>query len=244
MQVLLPRAAYYRGLGRPNTGLSAGRRVRLRTCRQVDAPAATTRFGCGTSLCNPPVSNLGAGMSQHRLACVVGAVLALGGVTAGCTPDVPAPPPPTLTASPPETDLERQEREAFESAEHSYRAFRAEYGRVIRSGGSRRATPTMRRYATGEYLQAMVAFTSRYKEEEIRSKGQERIAFVRADKYQKTRLELTVCEDATQVRNYNRRGKFIGSGIAARADLQMRLMQGTWKIATADYTQVEQCVGA
>ena len=77
---------------------------------------------------------------------VVGACL-LAFLGTGCTPDDPPPAPPSTTApspTPTENAQEREERLAYEAAEKSYREFRAEYYRVLGSGGAKSSTPAMK----------------------------------------------------------------------------------------------------
>lgn len=184
---------------------------------------------------------------RKRATGVLGAAVAVCVLAAACSPHAPppvAPPPsPVARATPPETALERQTRLDFEAAEKSYRAFRAEYMKVAQRGGAYEPTSTMKRFADGPYLEAMVNFTSQTKQAKKRSVGEVEIAYVRPGVYSPKELILNTCEDGTRVRNVDRRGRTVSSGVAARLTLVIRKRQGRWVVWNGDDEKVKSCLG-
>ena len=181
-------------------------------------------------------------MDLRKRACgSLAAVIALVALTPACTPASPAPPVTTSrpTASPTETTLEREQRLAFESAEKSYRAFRSEYDRLGEIGYSGPPTPTLKKYAAGPYLKAMSRFLRANKG--IRSVGSVEIVTLTRASYSPQEVTLLVCEDGSRVKNYDRKGRLLGRGVAAKITLQFQLSQGRWKVWDGTDVEVESC---
>lgn len=172
---------------------------------------------------------------------MIGAILALGGLTAACTPDVPPPPPPTLTASPPETDLEREERLAFESAEHSYRSFITEWNARAQDGGLAKPNAVMKRYAAGDYLKTQTKYLQDRRRYKVKTVGDLRVVSVTPGSYSSGDLSLDSCEDGSRVKNYTSDGKLLVGGVIARAQIRVKLIEGQWKLWDAAFTKVPSC---
>ena len=170
------------------------------------------------------------------------ATLAVGLLAVGCTavPQEPAV-TPTAVAAPPETQLERQTRLDFEAAEKSYRAFSREYMRLAHEGGSRAATSTMKQHAAGPYLSAMVDFSRQRRTASRKSVGELRIGYVRPGPYSPSALTLEVCEDGSRVKNLDKSGRVVSSGIVSKLTLQLRLIDKTWKVWNGDDEVVTTC---
>ena len=174
---------------------------------------------------------------------VVGACL-LAFLSVGCTPDDPPPAVPSANVpspTPTENAQEREERLAYEAAEKSYREFRAEFYRVLRAGGSRSATAKMRSTASGPYLKYFTELAQAYKGERARSTGTEVTRFVRPQGYSSDNLVLDVCEDSSKVRDFDRKGKQTGTGQIRTARLEVRKLNGTWKIWDGTGKKVSSC---
>lgn len=159
-----------------------------------------------------------------------------------CTAQVPPPPPPaTPSATPTETAQEREERLAYAAAETSYRQFRAEFYKVLGAGGAKSATPPMKATAAGPYLKYFTSLVEAYKGEKSHSTGIERTGYVRPQGYSPTSVILDVCEDSSAVRDFNHAGKQVGKGEIRTARLEIRRLDGTWKIWDGSGKKVASC---
>ena len=164
------------------------------------------------------------------------------GSNLGCTPtpEPTASPTPTPSPTPTENAVERQMRLDFEAAEKSYRTFRAELGRVLRAGGAKEATPVMKATASGEYLETFTRVVRGYRTTESHDTGKERIVYVRRGAHSPTSLHIDVCEDSRAVKSFER-GVLTGSGELRTANLEVRKVNGVWKIWTGTGQKVKQC---
>jgi len=181
------------------------------------------------------------GMRRTAGATVLLGVLAL----AGCTTPDPAgpvsPPTPPVSQSPTETAQERQERLDYAAAEKSYRTFRAEYDKVLRTGGAKQATKVMRATAGGPYLKEFSEIVEAYDGLGLRTRGREEIAHVRRIGYAAEEVNLQVCEDSRNVEDLDHRGKSKGRGELRTASLQVRKVGGQWKVWSGNGKKVESC---
>ena len=173
---------------------------------------------------------------------LVGACL-LAFLSAGCTPDEPTAPPSSSapTPTPTENAQEREERLAYEAAEKSYREFRAEFYRVLRAGGAKSATPVMKATASGPYLKYFTALAQAYKGEGAYSTGTELTGYVRPQGYSPNSLVLDVCEDSSKVRDFDRSDKQTGKGEIRTAQLEIRQLDGNWKVWDGTGKKVSSC---
>ena len=163
-------------------------------------------------------------------------------VGAGCTPDSPPPPPPTpAVPTPTENAQEREQRLAYEAAEKSYREFRAEFYRVLRAGGARSATPKMKATAAGPYLENFTQVVQAYRGQKSHSVGNEMTGYIRPAGFESNSLILDVCEDSRKVRDYSSSGKYQGSGEVRTARLELRRLDGAWKIWDGDGKEAKNC---
>lgn len=174
---------------------------------------------------------------------------ALVGVLAGCagdpSPPVTASPAPSATAptetAPTETALERQTRLDFEAAEKSYRAFRAEYRRVLEAGGAKKPTKAMTDTAGGPYLAEFVPVIKAFKKLGYTQKGPEKIVYVRPGGYDPKSLILNTCEDGRNNAIYDSEGNLYGRGEIRTAQIEVRKIDGRWKLWTVDGEKVASC---
>jgi len=172
---------------------------------------------------------------------VVGSCL-LAFLGAACTPSDPPPPPPSSSVpTPSENAQEREERIAYEAAETSYREFRAEFYRVLRAGGAKSATAKMKATATGPYLKNFTEVAQAYRGQKSHSVGTETIGYVRPAGYDSKSLILDVCEDSRSVKDYSNSGKYQSSGEIRTARLEVRSVNGVWKVWDGDGKKVDSC---
>ena len=183
-----------------------------------------------------------------RACSYLGAISATCVLLAACTPADGAPvvPPPVsqsaVSATPPETAQEREERLAYEAAEKAYRTFAAEYARLQQVEGPNKPTRLMTDNATGPYLKAMSNFL-RYKAKNGRHVDKAvRIAYVRHGGYSKEELILLTCQDGSKVRVFDKSGKQVGRGSISKLTLHARPVSGRWKIWSATQEAVKSCV--
>lgn len=176
------------------------------------------------------------------------ALMLVGFVAAGCTPDAPSPPssptpPPTPSVSqiPSETAQERQQRVDYEAAEKSYRAFRAEYRRVLRDGGAENATARMRATAGNGYLKDTENVIQGYKSFKYRQEGQEKIVYLRPGGYSPSSLILDACEDDRSVKAMDENGKSLGPGEFRVVKIVVAKRDGSWKLWSGTGKKVDSC---
>ena len=183
----------------------------------------------------------------HRLKgrrLVVGACL-LTFLAAGCTPAEPPAPPPSSSVAPTPTEnaQEREERLAYEAAEKSYREFRAEYYRVLRDGGAKSATSTMKATAAGPYLKEATEVVQAYRGLGRRTAGSLKVAEVTRGGYSPDDLVLGACEDTVNVEYFDSKGKITGRGEIRVVELTARPVNGTWKVWSGTGKKVSSCAG-
>lgn len=163
---------------------------------------------------------------------------------AGCTPDTTTPPPATSTsATRAESAQEREERVAYEAAEKSYREFRAELYRVLRSGGAKAPTAVMKKTAAGPYLANFKDLVVAYREVGIHSEGEEKIVYVREAGYSPRAVTFDVCEDSRDVKDYDKKGRYKGKGELRKIQLEVRLESNQWKLWDGEGQKVTSCEG-
>jgi len=178
---------------------------------------------------------------------VVGSCL-LAFLGSACTPSDPPAPPPSSdvpaaspTPTPTENAQEREERLAYEAAEKSYREFRAEFYRVLSKGGAQSATPKMKATAAGPYLKNFTEVAQAYRGQHSHSVGTEKTGYVRPAGYDSKSLILDVCEDSRAVKDYSKSGKYQASGEIRTARLEVRNLNGTWKVWDGNGKKVTAC---
>ena len=165
-------------------------------------------------------------------------------LSAGCTPDDPPPAPPSTTVPPPtptENAQEREERLAYEAAEKSYREFRAEYNRVLATGGAARSTNKMLRNAGGPYLAELQAGAEAYRGLRRYARGNEVIVYLRPDGYSPNEVLMQICEDSRGVTTYDAKGKKLYTGDLRELSLVFRLKESRWKAWTGSGKKVADC---
>lgn len=148
---------------------------------------------------------------------------------------------PSSSASTSERPAARKERLAYEEAERNYRAFAAEYDRLAQAGGTTKATKVMKANAAGPYLEVKTAFLKNQKGRDERTVGELRIAYVRRSGYNPSQLLLDVCEDGNSIRVVDAEGNQVSEGQSVRLTLQLRPVDGRWKIWDGNDDVVNQC---
>jgi hypothetical protein len=163
--------------------------------------------------------------------------------SAGVTPTpTPAVSTPTGQSTPPETEQQRKERLDFEAAEKAYRTFRAEYDRISDTrGGSAKPTKLMTDNAAGPYLKVMSAFLRSKKAKGQYEDRRVRIAYVVRGAYSPDELVLLTCEDGTDVRVLDLKGRKVGHGQAAKMTFYVRPVERRWKIWDGAQEEVKKC---
>lgn len=176
----------------------------------------------------------------------LGAVVLLAGLAvSGCSADAgtptPSPVPSSSAATPTESPQERQERLDYEAAEKAYRTFRAEFNRVLQAGGAKKATKLMRATADGSYLDEFTDVIEAYAGLGDHQTGNEKIVYVRHAGYSSKELSLEICEDSRATRIVAANGKTIGRGEVRTASLQVRKLDGNWKVWSGTGRRVNSC---
>src|SRR5829696_101835 len=200
----------------------AGCDVRFMSRPKLRATKSRYHAWQGTTDCaslSRPVRR-GAEVTLTTRACsYLGAISATCVLLAACMPadGAPVPRPPdsqsAVSATPPETAQEREERLAYEAAEKAYRTFRAEYDRISNTKQtSARPTEAMTENAAGPYLKAMAEFLEYKKSHGQTGDRPIRIAYVKPGGYSPSELILHVCEDGSRVRVFDKQGEVVSRG--------------------------------
>jgi hypothetical protein len=179
----------------------------------------------------------------------VGAVVTCCALVAACTAEpastnTPAPTPAATT--PTETQIERQMRLDYESAEAAYRANRAEQARLYQVGGTARATSAMRATATDSYLRVTLEALRRIKKAGWHATGTtEVVGVVAHGGWKENEVGLTSCEDSSVVRFFERSGKDVTPSTNRRYVQALRVVKrsGRWKVSEAITAKVSSFEG-
>jgi hypothetical protein len=178
----------------------------------------------------------------------VGAVVASCALVVACTPEQPAstPSPTPASATPTESQIERQMRLDYEAAETAYRANRAEQARLYQAGGTAKATSEMQATATASYLRITLEALRRIKKSGWYSTGATEIVGVVANGgWRENEVGLTSCEDSSVVRFFDDSGKDVTPSTNRRyvQVLKVVKLSGRWKVSKAATTKVNSFQG-
>jgi hypothetical protein len=162
-----------------------------------------------------------------------------------CTPNAGGAPSvnPTIAPSPVptlESPQERQVRRDYEAAETAYRAVTAEVDRLAAAGGTEAATARMRETATDEYLTFQLESLQYAKEKGWRTQKPTRIVGVGRRGWSSREIGLTACEDNSEVRIIDRRGRDVTPDSVRRyvQTLTVKKVDSRWKVSMATTQQV------
>jgi hypothetical protein len=176
----------------------------------------------------------------------VGAAVACCALAAACTPEsVPvqtSSPTPTATI-PSESQIERQMRLDYEAAEQAYRSSVIEHDRQAQLGMASAAP--LERTATGVYLDFSLRSLRRSRHAGWRAQGGTKIINVVNTGWQERRVRLIACEDSSNVRFTDERGRDV-TPPAKRTyvqDLTANKVGSDWKIADISSTVVRSFEG-
>jgi len=174
----------------------------------------------------------------------VGAAVACCALAAACTPQpVPNSTPSISPAAttPAESQIERQMRLDYDSAEKAYRANIAEQDRLARAGGIRQPTAELKSTAEGEYLSAAVTSLAYIQKKGWHGTGNTTILGVAHVGWQAKRVRLMSCEDGSRLRLLDHSGsdvtpngdsRFVQSLFVVRRD-------GRWRVSAFDSKSVK-----
>jgi len=173
-----------------------------------------------------------------------GAVLVLGLLAAGCTPDpgptptvTPVPsvstPTPSPSPTPTENAQERQQRLDFEAAEKAYIAADAEVNRLGRVGGASKPTKILLATTVGDYLDLQMEDLKTLKENGWRTDRPVKTSVSADGGWSPEELALTACEDASKVKLLDRAGKEVAKDRNRRFVQKLTVVRsdGAWKIS-------------
>jgi len=174
-----------------------------------------------------------------------GAVLVLGLLVGGCTPDPgpgssPSPTPritsPTPTPTPTENAQERQQRLDFEAAEKAYLTAFAESGRLAVAGGTTNPTKVLLATTGGFYLKVQMNDLKVIKENGWRADRLSTTSVSTNGGWSPEELGLTACEDASKVKLLDQEGKEVARDRPMRfvQTLTATKVDGAWKITDGD----------
>lgn len=177
-----------------------------------------------------------------------GAVLVLGLLAAGCTPDPgpgsPSPTPvvssptetPATTPTPTENAQERQQRLDFEAAKKAYLTAFAESGRLAVAGGTNKPTKVMLANTGGFYLKVQLNDLKVLKKNGWHADRPSSTSVVAAGGWSPEELGLTACEDGSKVNLLNKKGEVVAKDRPKRfvQTLTATRVDGVWKITDGE----------
>lgn len=173
---------------------------------------------------------------------VVAACL-LAGLGSACSPadPPPAPPPTVVSATPSENAQEREQRLAYAAAEKSYREFRAEFNRLLATGGAKEASRLMKETAGNSYLKDNLEVIQAYRGLGYHQEGTDKIVYVQQAGYSPTSVVLATCEDSTGARTLSKSGKSVGRGDIRVLQIDVRRTSDGWKVWSGNGNRVKSC---
>ncbi len=144
--------------------------------------------------------------SRRRVATAV--VLAATMPLAACTPEAPPTPPvSTVRPTPPETQVEREERLALEGAEQAYVDSSAEIDRLAMAGGASKPTKALTDTTTGAYLRFQMDGLRTIKKSGWRAMGPHRGVGMYSSRNADGSVEVVACEDGSVIKFQDSRGR-------------------------------------
>lgn len=196
------------------------------------------------AVCDSGRSRLvGTGINLGNIGRLLAAVVVVGVAVTGCTPaaaPLPSPSPP-VSQTPTESSEQRQQRLDYEAAEKSYRAFRAEYNRVLRAGGAKEPTPVMKANAGNGYLTEVQKVAEAYKGLGYHQVGTEEIVSIKRGGHSPMSLVIDACEDTRNVHTEDRKGKNLGSGEIRLVKIKVRTTGGIWRLWSGNGKKADSC---
>ena len=178
----------------------------------------------------------------------VGAAVACCALAAGCTSDpgpASTPSPTPVATTPAESQIERQMRLDYEAAENAYRANMAEQDRQSQLGIAVKTTE-LTSTASGNYLQFALQILRDIRDSEWRAKGGTTIRGVAREGWQEDRVRLAACEDNSDVRFVDKKGRDVTPRHVVRTyvqDLTLKRVQGLWKVSDVESRPVKNYEG-
>lgn len=168
-----------------------------------------------------------------------------GGGTTPVTSPSPVDTGGSASASPSPSETGPSEAD-FKAAEQAYRDFNAERNRVGKAGGAKAATEQMKANAAGPYLKSMTESLKRLADEGSHWTSGARIIYVRSSSKVRNNvppgeLTLRVCEDGRKNKVVTKSGRVLATGQAARGDVYVRKIDGSWKVWDGDAKAVTKC---
>jgi hypothetical protein len=177
------------------------------------------------------------------LAAVVLTVTSLSGCQWLAQQTSPSFPPqnPSTHATPPETAQEREMRADQEAAMKAYTTARKETDRLLMAGGATKPTKTLLATTGGEYLKTKMYVLQTFKERGWRADRGMATVVVAAGGWSPDNLGLTACEDDSQAKFINKKGKEVFKDRDHRyvQTLTATKKDGVWKITDSESKAVK-----
>jgi hypothetical protein len=178
----------------------------------------------------------------------VGAAVACCALTAACTSE-PAPgatsSPTSHVATPSESQIEREMRLDYEAAEKAYRANMAEQDRQSQLGIAVK-TEELTSTASGNYLRFVLQVLRDIRDSGWRAQGATTIRGVVRDGWQQDQVLLTACEDSTDVKFTDEKGRDVTPKHVTRTYVQHLTVtrdQGRWRVSDVASQSVKTYAG-
>jgi hypothetical protein len=179
----------------------------------------------------------------------VGAAVACCALAAGCTPElapVQTSSPTRAATTPSESQIERQMRLDYEAAEKAYRDSMAEQDRQSQLGIAVK-TEELTSTASGDYLQFVMQVLRDIHDSEWRAKGATIIRGVARGGWREDQVQLTACEDNSDIRFVDKKGRDVTPKKAVRTyvqDLTVSRSHGRWRVSDVESRPVKNYEGA
>jgi hypothetical protein len=155
----------------------------------------------------------------------------------------PSFPPATATPnpSPPETAQEREMREDQEAAMKAYTTASKEFDRLLMAGGATKPSKILLATTGGEYLETQMYVLETFKERGWRADRPIKTSVVADGGWSPDNLGLTACEDDSQSKIFNKKGKEVFKDRDRRyvQTLTATKKNGVWRITKGESKAVK-----
>lgn len=191
-------------------------------------------------------------MLQVRMRLMTTTFTLAGLLLAGCSEETRADPAPSPTWSctpdasgepctPEKAAAQAEEAAAYDEAMHAYREFTKERNRLLIEGGTPTPTPTMERYAKGQYLSEIASVLATQHARGLRASTGLSIVSPTPVSVSQDRVVVRSCEDGSGIRLVDSSGSSVGSGSRVAVEVTIECADGEWRIVSGRDSKESPC---
>ncbi|WOP18774.1 hypothetical protein [Raineyella sp. LH-20] len=134
-----------------------------------------------------------------------------------------------------------EEAEAYEDAVFVYQEFTKERNRLILAGGSPTPTPTMEKYASGDYLDTVAEFISSGYFAGRRASGPLEILRLEKLSVDADRVTFLACEDGRRIEVVDAEGTVVARGQLGALEIVAERSASGWMLVNGADVEVSRC---